>query len=332
MLKAGKMLLFASLMLLAAADSCQAGTSRLVVEGNKLKLDGKEVLLRGVAVGDPRSRAVDYRRAGRQDYAEIKKWRANIVRISVHPGNWLRDNRRTRLLLENEIADARRQGLIVMVDWHVIGWPDGWFKTGDSDDEGFTFESDLRYAQEFWRFMAVKYKNDQGVIFELWNEPADAENERSWRDLRPAMQRLHDLVRQAGAPNILAVPGVDMATDLRGIKEAPIKGKNIIYAWHSYPDNTLKKDWYQAFANLNDKYPVMLSEWGYSLEPGASDYVLEKDQRYYEPMERLIREKKLHFTAWCWHSAWQPALVKKDWRTPTAWGKLLKQLLSDSKR
>ncbi len=310
----------------------QFSNDKLIVVGNQLKLNNKSIILRGVAMGDPYSRVVDHKRNGELDYLEVKKWQANVVRLSVHPGNWLRDNERTKIILANDIALARKNGLIVMVDWHVIGSPDGWFRTNDNDTRGYTFESSLQHAVDFWEYMAQNYKDDRGVMFEIWNEPMDLERRLLWSDFQPAMQTLCDDIRKNGAENVIVVPGVNMAKDLQDISKQPMKDNNIMYSWHSYPDNVLRKEWLKNFANLSDKYPVMVSEWGFSPDSSAKGYGVGKKQKYFEPMTKLIKDKKLHFTAWTWHGTWQPPLVKKDWRTPTEWGKLLKKFLSEYKK
>ena len=80
----------ACLVFLLSVTALPAGegdrTGRLDVSGRDLLFDGKPIRLRGVAVGDP-----IHGREGRSasDYEVIAKdWKANVVRIAVHPLYW----------------------------------------------------------------------------------------------------------------------------------------------------------------------------------------------------------------------------------------------------
>src|SRR4051812_30441807 len=73
-----------SMTLLGSAPAYAGGL--LQAQGNKLFYSGRQVRLRGVAVGDPlltrpQRPTGDFRILART-------WHCNLVRISVHPGTW----------------------------------------------------------------------------------------------------------------------------------------------------------------------------------------------------------------------------------------------------
>ncbi|MEI6597031.1 MAG: glycoside hydrolase family 5 protein [bacterium] len=296
----------------------------LTVSGNKILFNKEEVWLTGVAMGDPHSR-VEIDRRTIADYESIKKdWRANTVRLSIHPGVYKRDLDDMKKILEEEVAAAREQGLYVIIDWHVIGMPNGWFKpSAYGEDHYYSYDSNFNTAREFWEMIAVKYRGDRGVMFELWNEPADPKT-NEWKNLKPYMDQLYGIIRSQGADNIIIVPGVWWTYDLRGIKNNPLKGENIAYGWHNYEANSRYLTWSQALEDLNEKYPVLVTEWGYETDP-ASDYNVKTE--YPENFKQFIIDKGLHFTAWCWHSKWKPRMFKSDWEILSDYGQFIKSFL-----
>jgi len=307
-------------------DFFYTSKDELTVSGNKILLNKEAVLLAGVAVGDPHSR-VGYDRSTIKDYETIKKdWRANTVRLSVHPGVFKRDRDGIKKIMEDEVKAARDQGLYVIIDWHVIGMPNGWFKPCPyGEDHYYSYDSNFNTAKEFWEMIAVKYRGDRGVLFELWNEPADPET-NEWKNLKPYMERLYDIIRSQGADNIIIVPGVWWAYDLRGIKDSPVKGDNIAYSWHNYEANSRYLSWTKVFNDLNKVYPIILTEWGYETDP-TSNYYVKSD--YPGKIKQFIIDKGLHFTAWCWHDSWQPRLLNSGWESLTDYGKFVKNFLTE---
>jgi len=296
----------------------------LTVSGNKIFFNKEEIWLTGVAMGDPHSRVeVDRRTAA--DYETVKKdWRANTVRLSIHPGVFKRDLDDMKKILEDEVGAARGQGLYVIIDWHVIGMPNGWYKPSVYGEEHYySYDSNFNTAKEFWEMMAVKYRGDRGVMFELWNEPADQKN-NNWQNLKPYMERLYDIIRSQGASNIIIIPGVWWAYDLRDIKDKPLIGENIAYSWHNYEANGRYLSWSQALDGLNDKYPIIVTEWGYEIDP-TSSYNVRTD--YPGKFKQFILDKGLHFTAWCWHSKWKPRMFESDWETLSDYGKFVRSFL-----
>jgi hypothetical protein len=75
---------------------------------------------------------------------------------------------------------------------------------------------------------------------------------------------------------------------------------------------------------LDRVHPVVVTEWGFSA--GSKDRLrLGKthDQFAREFMRDLLNQRRLSWTAWCWHPHASPMLLEKDWRTPTAYGRFV---------
>jgi hypothetical protein len=304
----------------------------LNIKGNLVYLNGNSVIkLHGVAMGNPYLRqAKSYR--DESDYEIVKSWHANIVRLSVHPGVYKKDEREIKKALKTEVEAARNQGLFVIIDWHVIGYPNGnYMGWADGPYKGVYYDSKMQLAEDFWKYAATEFRDDRGVVFELWNEPSDDKRpEFNWNEINPYIQRLHDVVRSRGANNIVLAPGTFWSYDLRGVKGNPLKGNNIGYAWHMYPTKDNYISWDRAMDGLYRYYPVFVTEWGYSTEQMGTHFSLSKAKSYFpEKLKNYMVDNNLHSTAWIWHSDWQPRMLDDDWQTPTPFGRFVKAFLND---
>ncbi|MEI6597029.1 MAG: cellulase family glycosylhydrolase [bacterium] len=324
------LIMFAGLLMVGSARA-ESGDI-LTVAGNKFMLNGAPIILSGVAMGDPHDRIVNYNRSSFADYKIIKNdWSTNVVRLSVHPGVFLNDWARGKKILEDEVAAARANGLFVIIDWHVIGEPDGWYKPNTiSENKYYTYNSDFLTAKKFWQYAAKKFKADRGIIFELWNEPVNESNNLSWNKLKSYLAELTELIRNTSSQNVILAPGVNWGYDLRGIKADPLSGANIAYSWHVYNNNGSTINREVALDGLNQTYPVFITEWGsnsdkdlgFSVNSGQNIY------GYLESMKNLITSLNLSNTAWCWHSSWKPAIFNTGWVSLNSYGSLVKDFLN----
>ena len=311
-----------------------SGAAFVCSQASSVNASEYKAVLRGVGVGDPvlarRSRPL-------RDYLTIRDtWHANCVRISLHPGVWREARRDARASLRQEVGAARGAGMSVVLVWHVIGWPDGRFEQ-PRDDWGLprnVYDSDVGLAVSFWDEIAREYADDPEVIFELWNEPVDLDEMteplnpgRDWARLRPVWEELLGSVRQH-AMNRVLVTGGRWAADLTGIRHARLEGSNIGYAWHVYPptidvyphaiDTSIGyAEW--LLDGLHEEESVFVTEWGFYSNQANLGEAFARD---------ILDRLNLPWTAWCWHPKWSPALLEKDWATPTIAGTLVQRKLA----
>ena len=106
----------------------------LSIAGTEIVANGQPVRLRGVNMGDPfwARNPAWYPNYSLADYSTLSHdWRANVVRISIFPTQWKNMNRATLLNgLSQEISAALNNGMYVIISYHVIGWPDGFYQIG----------------------------------------------------------------------------------------------------------------------------------------------------------------------------------------------------------
>lgn len=305
---------------------------QLQAQGSQLLFDGRPVVLRGVAPGDP---LLGRAERPTDDYARIaQEWNANVVRLSVHPGAWKRQPAAVLAKLDRDVAAALAAGMFVIVDWHVVGWPDGWYsipnpEQGQPDD---LYDPSVALARDFWEAMAGRYGADGRIVFELWNEPnyaltGERDPSGRWQMLKPVFTLLIDTIRRRSG-NLVLATNDQWGYDLRGIRQSPLADGNIGYAWHIYAnhDGNDPQRWAEKLDALHEVAPVLVSEWGFGPAPGIH-YDGTADS-FGVPFARFMSERQLHHTAWCWHPYWGPPMLLADWHGTTAYGAFVKDLLN----
>jgi Cellulase (glycosyl hydrolase family 5) len=319
-----------------AADAAPQG---LRVQGNQIVYQGRAVRLRGVALGEVWDYARMHRDARRDLRAMAERWNANVVRLGVHPSTW-RDHRDEALRdLLAQVGAARDAGLFVIVDYHVIGAPDGYYP--QSDPRWGTpvdlYDSSFALAVDFWDTISRRLHDDR-VMFELWNEPTFAAHETNphdtatsrWRDLKPYFERLVTTIRGNGATSIVIASGNHWAYNLKGIRTDLLADPNSAYSWHVYSNKEFNdpERWAAALDGLDTVKPVVVTEWGF--EPTSVEHWRGTADGFGEPFRRLLEAHGLHSTAWCWNANYGPALLEKDWTTPTVLGSFVQAYLHET--
>ncbi|MBR1871108.1 MAG: cellulase family glycosylhydrolase [Kiritimatiellae bacterium] len=263
----------------------------------------------------------------------VEEWNVNVIRLALHSSYWFGtgkwQNPKTGAAkyhaLVDEVADyMQSRGKYLVVDLHEYRAPVA------------------RHAA-FWKDVATRYKNHPGVIFGLLNEPHDisweiwrnggvtgtektsnahAENkEKLVGENSIGMQMLVKVIRRTGAKNLLSAGGLDWAYDLSGILNGyALDDGNLMYESHVYP---WKRHWKKAFLDVAEKYPVLLGEVGAQDKPMP----FEKPQDFVKPedwvpgMLATIQEKRINWTAWCFHPKASPCLITGwDYEPTPYWG------------
>lgn len=294
------------------------------------------------------------------DWANIKAWGANVVRLPITQTFWMPGTRQHDPQYKGRVIDAvakaRALGLAVIIDLHATDQGNAQY---DSVPEGFQMP-DVNISLPFWRDVAATFKDDGGVIFELYNEPHDipwsvwlnggdipagplypgGPNVAGFRAV--GMQQLYNAVREAGARNLVMVNGNHWGYYLNEVPQYRVQGYNIIYVAHPYdwPDKQ-PGVWERDFGVLAATDPVMIGEFG--------AYLCDRID-YYRAALDYADSKGLSWVAWAW---WTPPAVGeegrtaesreleicrfpaliRDWNgTPSATGQLIKDRLASYKK
>ncbi len=296
------------------------------VQGNKIyDADGNVHVFRGLARPSHEWTAQG-ENISLADFQKIASWGANVTRLSLNQGFWLAGHVRFvpnyQANIDQAVQWAHQAGLDVILDLH-------WSDRGDMNNSNV---GQQRMADQnsiaFWQSVAAKYKDDNGVLFELYNEPHDVPFS-VWRNGGDSgegyqvvgMQALYDAVRATGANNLALVGGVDWAFDLSGVTQNRINGTNIVYVSHPYDySNKNPGTWDAKFGALAATDPIFLTEFG----------SFDCSTNYTSILLKYAKDHGMSWTGWAWYPGGCsfPALIN-DWGgNPNAAGQVVKAAMS----
>jgi endoglucanase len=213
---------------------------RLKVEGTRL-LDehNHPYALRGVSYGWscfwPR-----FYNAGTVDWL-YKDWNCSVLRaaMGVEPkGGYIEDPAGSKALIEAVVDGAIRSGIYVIIDWH-------------------SHHVNLQEAKTFFGEMAAKYAKYPNIIYELFNEPAEA----NWPLVKAYAEAVIKVIREKDPDNIILVGCPKWDQEIQLPAADPIKGyKNLMYTMHFYAGT--HKQWLRdrTDAAIKAGLPVFISE------------------------------------------------------------------------
>jgi endoglucanase len=255
----------------------------------------------------------------------IKSWHANTVRLPLNEDCWLAINNAPakysgsnyQSAIEGFVSLLRQNGLYVILDLH---WNAGGTNTAFSQQQ----MADADHAPAFWTSVATAFKGDQGVIFDLYNEPHDV----SWSCWLSGgcqvsgwnvagMQQLLDAVRATGADNVVMAGGLGFAGDLTSwLANEPQDTKgNVVASFHTYNFTGCASTtcWNSQIQPVAAQVPVITGELG------------ENDcaHGYIDGYMGWADGEGVSYLGWAWNTAscgGFPALVSDYGGTPTSFG------------
>jgi hypothetical protein len=212
----------------ATLGACSDEDSRLHVVDNQLvDGDGREIRLLGVNRSGAEYACIEGHGffagpTGKPDIAAMVSWQINAVRIPLNEHCWLGINgaptgysrARYRAAIRAYVARLQRAGLYAVLDLH-------WSAPAGARASRQQPMADLDHAPDFWTSVARAFKEDPGVVFDLFNEPHDI-SWQCWRDgcMLPqgwrtaGMQTLVNAVRSSGARQPIIATGLGFGSDL----------------------------------------------------------------------------------------------------------------------
>jgi hypothetical protein len=257
-------------------------------------------------------------------------WHVNAVRVPLNEDCWLAINgvsaQYSGTAYQNAIAQyvtlLRQNNLYVILDLH-------WNNGGTAKATGQEQMADADHAPTFWTGVANAFKNDQGIIFDLYNEPHDV----SWGCWKSGgcqvngwnvagMQQLLDAVRATGASNVVMAGGLGWANDLsQWLANEPTDSKgNLAASFHNYNTTVCNTAtcWGSQVKTVANQVPVITGELG------------ENDcaHAYIDSYMTWADSNGVSYLGWAWNADFScgggPGLIS-DWMgTPTGFGTGLK--------
>jgi hypothetical protein len=222
----------------------------------------------------------------------MASWGIDVVRLPLNQDCWLgTDSAPTagagsaaqyRARVKARVDAIHASGMVAILDLH-------WSAPAGKQAYGQRPMADAQ-STTFWSQVALAYKDDRSVMFELFNEPYSRDGTLSWSCWKNGgcnvpnvndadatngttypvvgMASLVATVRAAGATQPVLLGGLNYSNDLTGwLANAP-SDSQLVAAWHNYPGqgcwNTPGNNcWDTTILSVAAKVPVLMTEFGY---------------------------------------------------------------------
>lgn len=217
----------------------------------------------------------------------MSRWNINAVRVPLNEACWLRTGRvlsvysgeNYKTAIVSYVHLLQKYGLVPILDLH-------WAAPGDRLPDGLLPMPNADHSEAFWVDVAETFKDNDGVIFEPYNEPfplSNADNEAAWQCWRDGcdaliawggtntydavgMQALVDAIRSTGSEHLILLGGVQFSNALTHWLEYKPEDPldNLAAAWHIYNFNSCDTEecWNQAPLEVAAEYPIVATELG----------------------------------------------------------------------
>jgi hypothetical protein len=226
----------------------------------------------------------------------MQRWHINAVRVPLNEDCWLGINGISpvyggaayRSAIVKFVQHLRNAGWYVIVDLH-------WNAPGDAVALSQQPMADADHAPAFWTSVASTFAADPSVLFDIYNEPFlygsyfQAKTQNAWNCWlngcslnqyltggqpftqtytwqAAGMQQLIDVIRAAGASNLVIANGLNWANDDSGwLAHRPHDpANNLAAGWHEYPGEQCAaiECWSHTIEPLAQRVPVVVGETG----------------------------------------------------------------------
>lgn len=295
------------------------------------------------------------------DWKRMKAWGLNTLRIPMNETSWLgkpcldnegkmRDpdpGHNYRATLAKAVKEAGEHGFYVILDLHLSAPANHCAMTQNP-------RPDSENAVAFWKSIAALYGQNQGVIFELFNEPYEDQylmdkKTMTWEGLRDGgamtffvnlsktwkvpvnwkaagMQLMLDTVRAAGAKNVVLTSGLSWSRDIsQWAKYPPVDPlKQLGAVWHAYRKSTAfntPEDPIPGFGMIAYNWAEAILAAGYPLvmtEVGDRSANGTTTVPFISKLLPWADKNNVSYMAWTWNpTSDENALVKDKIGTPT---------------
>jgi hypothetical protein len=148
-------------------------------------------------------------------------WGANGVRLTVAPGEWVYWTAAGKYdeLMDAILDEIAAQGMFAIFDYWTVGNPGGTVESYPYGNVLPFYMSSISTWEAYWAHHAERYKNRRWLMLSPWDEFL---NTVPWSTLRGQLQRVVDIIRQAGNQSVIVFGGLNYSQDVRDYDNYPI--------------------------------------------------------------------------------------------------------------
>ncbi len=192
-------------------------------------------------------------------FQSLKKRGVNTIRLAMYTEEYngycvggAENKKRLEALIHSGVKNASALGMYVIIDWHIL-----------SDGNPLTHKKE---AKAFFRKMAKKYNGCPNVLFEICNEPNGSGG--NWKNIQSYANAVIKTIRSVNKKAIIIVGTPTWSQEVGQAAAAPLKGKNIAYAFHFYAATHRQELRDKLEAAAKGGLPILVTEFGLSEASG----------------------------------------------------------------
>ena len=150
----------------------------------------------------------------------LSQYGANVIRLAMYTDQnkgYIYNKKESMKNLLQGIENALGADMYAIVDWHTL----------KDNNPNMHIEE----AKEFFDEISTRYKNETGVIYEIFNEP---NGETSWEDIKEYANNIIPIIRKNSPNAIILVGTPNYCVDIKSAINDPLEYENIMYTYHLY--------------------------------------------------------------------------------------------------
>ncbi|WP_343101754.1 glycoside hydrolase family 5 protein [Romboutsia sp. MSSM.1001216sp_RTP31141st1_G3_RTP31141_220114] len=202
----------------------------------------------------------------------IRDYGANVFRIAMYTEQnkgYIYNSEESKKILLNTIENVLGADMYAIVDWHTLK---------DNNPN-----ANIEKAKEFFDEVSRRYKDEPGVIYEIFNEPS---GDTSWQDIKDYANTIIPIIRKNSPNSIILVGTPNYCVDLKSLINDPLEYDNIMYTYHLYTGSCEGGYKYLIEEAIKNNIAVFVSEWGLSPEKGTNNIDFNKATEFLDYLKK----------------------------------------------